>query len=182
MTPLSLGVDIVAGWCVWSLAHNLGHRWWHVDMRAGKKTFYAHGESEHHRLYDADYHAHRDEDPLELFISFPYKYIAPAALLIVAAVGAVFGWAHALGFFLGFHGSMSLDHFSHVAFHKRDRLPGFFGRLQDLHRIHHTTHRNNYFFVSGYVWDLLLGTLLKRRPVAVQELRPAPLRKKARAI
>jgi len=57
-------LDIAAGWCTWSLAHNLGHRWWHNDMKRGVETFYAHGERQHHRIYDrhGDSVFHQSED------------------------------------------------------------------------------------------------------------------------
>lgn len=73
MELLRIGADLCAGWCIWSLGHNLGHRWWHDDMLQGKTTFYAHGEREHHRIYDrhGQNQFHVAEDPKELFISFP---------------------------------------------------------------------------------------------------------------
>jgi hypothetical protein len=160
----SIGIDVAAGWCVWSLAHNLGHRWWHAEMRAGKQTVYAHGEREHHRIYDA--HGRREaqiaEDPSELFISFPFAVIAPIALVFVAAYGFLRSWGDTVPFMVGLYGSMFLDHRLHVLFHKAERLPGLLGWFQRLHLIHHTTHRNNFFFVSGLPWDILLGTAQTR--------------------
>ncbi len=86
--------DFAAGWCAWSLAHNLGHRWWHNDMKQGRQTFYAHGEREHHRIYDrhGDHRIHLAEDPRELFISFPFAVVGPVALVFVAAFGWLRGW------------------------------------------------------------------------------------------
>ena len=163
---VSLCADLFAGWCVWSLAHNLGHRWWHDEMRHGKQTFYARGEREHHRMYDA--HGARDlqiaEDPLELFISFPFWLVAAVGLLFVGAYGFIRGGIHAIPFMISMYGSMIADHRLHILFHKIPKLGGILGRFQQMHLIHHTTHRNNYCFVSGFVWDLLLGSLKTKLP------------------
>jgi hypothetical protein len=156
--------DLLAGWGVWSLAHNLGHRWWHDDMRKGKQTFYAHGEREHHRVYDR--HGERElqiaEDPKALFISFPFVVIAPIGLLFVAAFGWLRGWDHAAPFAATMYGSMLLDHQVHILFHKHPKLGGILGRFQRMHLIHHQTHNTNFFFVSGFVWDLLFRTARTR--------------------
>ena len=160
MPLLSTLLHLSAGWCTWSLAHNLGHRWWHHDMKAGRQTFYAHGEREHHRVYDdpTDREYHKAEDPRELFISFPFIVVAPIALVFVAAYGWLAGWAHAPAYAAGLYLFMLLDHRLHILFHRTAALPGFLGRLQEMHRIHHQTHARNFFFVSGYIWDVLLGT------------------------
>jgi hypothetical protein len=160
VTLLSVFADFLCGWAVWSLSHNLGHRWWHIEMRLGKKTPYAHGEREHHRVYDphgarAWQHA---EDPRELFISFPLTAIAPIGLLFVAAYGWIRGWPHALPFAVALYTCMVADHQLHIVFHKSAALPGALGWFQQMHLIHHRTHRYNYFFVTGLLWDLLLGT------------------------
>jgi hypothetical protein len=136
MQLLTISLHVLAGWCFWSLAHNLGHRWWHVDMKKGKQTFYAHGE---------------------VFISFPFKYVAPAALLPVAIYGWLLGWTAMVPFAVGLHGSMILDHLVHKACH-RGHLGGVLGWFQRMHAVHHATHANNYFFVSGLVWDVLFRT------------------------
>jgi hypothetical protein len=157
---LSVCTDLFCGWAVWSLSHNLGHRWWHIEMRQGKETPYAHGERQHHRVYDSHgatewQHA---EDPKELFISFPLFAIAPIGLLFVAAYGWLRGWAHCPAFALAMYASMVADHQLHILFHKAPRLPGPLGWLQKMHLIHHNTHRHNFFFVTGLIWDVLLGT------------------------
>src|SRR5579863_10260211 len=163
MNNLAVAVDLVMGWCVWSLAHNLGHRWWHAEMRQGKHTPYAHGEREHHRLYDSD---NRDwqiaEDPRELFISFPFWVIAIVGLVFVAGYSYVRGWEHSVGFSVGLYISMIADHQLHILFHKTQRLPGPLDTLRRLHLIHHRTHRHNFFFVSGVLWDILFGTILTK--------------------
>ena len=159
-----LPVDLCAGWCVWSLGHNLGHRWWHDEMRKGKTTFYAHGEREHHRVYDP--HGERafqiGEDPKELFISFPLPIIAPVGLLFVALYGWLRGWPHAWPFAGALYVSMVLDHQLHILFHKYARLDGLLGWFQRMHLTHHATHNRNYFFVSGLLWDVLFGTAALR--------------------
>jgi hypothetical protein len=157
---LSVCTDLFCGWAVWSLSHNLGHRWWHIEMRHGKETPYAHGERQHHRVYDslgATEWQHA-EDPKELFISFPLFAIAPIGLLFVAAYGWLRGWAHCPAFALAMYASMVADHQLHILFHKAPRLPGPLGWLQKMHLIHHNTHRHNFFFVTGLIWDVLLGT------------------------
>ena len=159
MDFISIGADLVCGWATWSLSHNLGHRWWHVEMRHGMSTPYAHGEREHHRIYDnpaGDYLA--DEDPKELFISFPISVIAPIGLLFVAAFGWLRGWEHCVPYAIALYASMCTDHQLHILFHKSQPLPGILGRLQRMHLVHHTTHRHNFFFVTGIFWDLLFGT------------------------
>src|SRR6185503_30113 len=160
MNLLSLGIDLVAGWCIWSLSHHLGHRWWHDEMLHGKETFYAHGEREHHRVYDN--HGAREQqvadDPKEMFISFPLWLVAPVALVFVAIFAALRGWPHALPFAIAMYGSMVADHQFHILFHKRPNLTGILGRFQRMHLIHHETHNSNFFFVSGYIWDTLFGT------------------------
>jgi hypothetical protein len=163
-------LDWLAGWCVWSLSHNLGHRWWHADMKKGRTTFYAHGEREHHRIYDAhrDSEFHSAEDPRELFISFPFLVVAPAALIFVAAYGWLVGWDHVWIFAAAMYLCMLLDHRLHILFHKYKQLPGILGKLQEMHRAHHATHDRNFFFVSGVVWDALFRTVAfparRRRP------------------
>jgi len=129
-------------------------------MRRGKQTFYAHGEREHHRVYDA--HGQREfqiaEDPRALFISFPFVVVAPFGLVFVAAYGLLRGWPHALPFAAWMYACMLLDHRVHILFHKAPRLPGILGWFQKMHLVHHDTHRYNFFFVSGLIWDLLLRT------------------------
>ena len=135
-------------------------------MRNGKQTFYAHGEREHHRVYDA--HDQREfeiaEDPRELFISFPVGVVAPIGLLFVAAYGLLRGWSHCVPFGIWMYSCMLIDHRVHILFHRVHRLPGILGWFQDMHLTHHRTHRHNYFFVSGLLWDLLLRTA-QTRPI-----------------
>ena len=159
-------IDIAAGWCTWSLAHNLGHRWWHNDMDQGRQTFYAHGERQHHRIYDrhGDRTFQLDEDPRELFISFPFAVVGPVALTFVALFGYLRGWSDALPYAAGLYFFMLLDHRLHILFHRTAALPGLLGRFQQMHKIHHQTHNRNFFFVSGVVWDLLLGTAVTELP------------------
>ena len=149
---------------MWSLGHNLGHRWWHDEMRKGMTTFYAHGEREHHRIYDP--HGQRvfqtGEDPKELFISFPLPIVAPVGLLLIALYGWLRGWPHAWPFMAALYFSMVADHQLHILFHKRLRLGGWLGWFQRMHLMHHATHNRNYFFVSGLIWDLLFGTAVLR--------------------
>jgi sterol desaturase/sphingolipid hydroxylase (fatty acid hydroxylase superfamily) len=38
------------------------------------------------------------------------------------------------------------------------------GTLQHFHKIHHSTHRNNFFFATGLIWDVLFRTLRTERP------------------
>src|SRR5262249_34548500 len=120
----SLLFDLAAGWCTWSLSHNLGHRWWHNDMKNGRETFYAHGERQHHRIYDrhGESEFHHAEDPGELFISFPFLVVGPVALLFVAAYGFARGWAHTLPYAASLYFFMLLDHRLHILFHRTDRL------------------------------------------------------------
>ena len=157
-------MDLFLGWCFWSLAHNLGHRWWHVDMKKGLTTFYAHGESEHHRIYDGGIlrDRHEAEDPYELFISFPFKWVALVAVIPVLLYGWSFGASHAAVFGAMMYASMLLDHKLHVRFHKDSNLTGVLAVLQRMHQIHHETHTRNFFFVSGIVWDLLFRTAVTK--------------------
>jgi hypothetical protein len=161
MDPSTALLDVVYGWITWSLSHNLGHRWWHVEMKANMQTFYAHGEREHHRVYDnhTDSQFHQAEDPKELFISFPFPVVAAAALLLVAGFGYAMGWARAIPFAVGLYGFMLLDHQLHILFHRGAMMTGVLGWFQRMHMIHHDTHNRNYFFVSGVLWDALFGTL-----------------------
>ena len=154
-------LDICAGWRTWSLAHNLGHRWWHNDMKRGVETFYAHGELRHHRMYDrhTDQAFHRAEDPGEVFISFPFL-VGPVALLFVLAYGWLRGWDHALPYATGMYFFMLLDRRLQILFHRSSSLPGILGWFQKMHRVHHTTHANNCFFVSGLIRGVLLGSVL----------------------
>ena len=167
MELLRLGMDLCAGWCVWSLGHNLGHRWWHDEMHKGKVTFYAHGEREHHRIYDGhgENQYHQAEDPKELFISFPLPIIASAASLFVALYGWLCGWSHAAPFAVTLYASMVMDHQLHILFHKKLELPGLLGRFQQMHLLHHATHNKNYFFVSGFLWDVLFRSAVWRQDV-----------------
>lgn len=178
MELLRLAIDLSAGWCTWSLSHNLGHRWWHDEMQEGKTTFYAKGEREHHRIYDrlGERHLQMSEDPGELFISFPLPVIAGFGLIFVAIYVWLAGWAHALPFAAALYGWMLVDHRLHILFHKRTHLTGILGRLQQMHMLHHATHNSNYFFVSGLVWDVLFrtakwpGTVSRNRARAVASL------------
>jgi hypothetical protein len=183
MDLLRLGIDLGAGWCAWSLGHNIGHRWWHDEMRKGKLTFYAHGERQHHRIYDRhgenEYHA--AEDPKKLFISFPLKIVAAGATLFVAAYGWLAGWAHTVPFGVALYGSMVLDHQLHTLFHKRANMSGILGWFQQMHLTHHATHNSNFFFVSGVPWDVIFGTAALRpvdrilKPPVVINNEPAPV-------
>ena len=131
-------------------------------MHDGKNTFYAHGEREHHRIYDEHGARQRQiaEDPKELFISFPLPVVAPVALLFVALYGFLRGWGDAAPFAAGLYGSMLLDHQLHVLFHRTARLPGILAWFQQMHLLHHATHAKNYFFVSGIVWDVLFRSAM----------------------
>jgi hypothetical protein len=163
MSLQALFLNAFAGWFFWSFAHNVGHRWWHDEMRKGKKTFYAHGEREHHRLYDThNLETAAVEDPNELFISFPYPIVAAIALIPIAIYALIVGVASAIPFAGALYASMTLDHLLHKQFHKREHLPGVLGWFQQLHMTHHATHNRNYFFVTGLLWDILFRTF--RRP------------------
>jgi hypothetical protein len=159
-----LGLDLCAGWCAWSLGHNLGHRWRHDEMDKGKITFYAHGEREHHRIYDEAWVNGRQaaEDPKELFISFPLLVVGPLASLFVALYGWLSGWPHAMPFAGSLYASMVLDHRLHIVFHKETRPPGILAWLQRMHRLHHATHDKNYFFVTGLLWDVIFRSAMFR--------------------
>ena len=160
MNQLSVFSDALCGWAMWSLSHNVGHRWWHIEMRLGTKTPYAHGEREHHRVYDQHgaFAWQHEEDPKELFISFPLIAVAPVGLLFVAGYGWLRGWEHCAPFAIAMYSCMVLDHRLHIMFHSSPPLPGILGRLQRMHKIHHQTHTYNYFFCTGLVWDVLLRT------------------------
>lgn len=152
-------VNFCAGWGFWSLAHNLGHRWWHEEMRHGRTTFYAHGEREHHRLYDRpDQAVLAAEDPRELFISFPLPHVAAIALGPVVAYGWLRSWSDAVPFAAALYASMVLDDYLHRRFHRDRDLPGVLGRLQRMHQVHHVTHDRNFFFMTGLLWDVLFRT------------------------
>jgi len=128
-------------------------------MRKGKQTFYAHGEREHHRLYDThNLEAAHAEDPRELFISFPYPIVAAIALLPIGLYAWIFGRPAAIPFGIAVYASMTLDHLLHKQFHKHPNLPGVVGWVQQMHMTHHATHNRNYFFVTGLVWDVLFRT------------------------
>jgi len=128
-------------------------------MRKGKQTFYAHGEREHHRLYDThNLEAAHAEDPRELFISFPYPIVAAIALLPIGLYAWIFGRPAAIPFGIAVYASMTLDHLLHKQFHKHPNLPGVVGWFQQMHMTHHATHNRNYFFVTGLVWDVLFRT------------------------
>jgi hypothetical protein len=161
---LSAAIDIFWGWCFWSLSHNLGHRWWHNDMKKGVQTFYAHGEREHHRIYDGTPGAERTiaDDPRELFISFPFVVVGPAALLPVAAYAYFQGWSHAIPFAIAMYAAMILDHRLHIHFHRTPNLRGVVGWFQKMHLVHHATHRSNFFFVSGFLWDVLFRSAVTK--------------------
>ena len=159
MEFFEIPVSLFAGWCFWSLAHNLGHRWWHQEMRHGKQTFYAHGEREHHRLYDRpDATTLGAEDPRELFISFPLPFVAALGVGPVLAYGWLTSWPSAVPFAAAMYGSMVLDDYLHRRFHREPHLPGVLGRLQRMHQVHHATHDRNFFFMTGLLWDVLFGT------------------------
>jgi hypothetical protein len=162
MELVRLGADLIAGWCAWSLGHNLGHRWWHDEMEDGKSSFYAHGEREHHRIYDraGERQYQTAEDPKELFISFPLLIVGIAASVFVALYGWLSGWSHALPFACTFYASMILDHQLHIQFHKETRLPGALASFRQMHLAHHATHNKNYFFVTGLVWDVMFRSAL----------------------
>jgi len=129
-------------------------------MAKGKQTFYAHGEREHHRVYDGpgNIQSRHKEDPKELFISFPLPVVAPFGLLFVAVYGLLRGGTHWLPFAISMYAFMLMDQQVHILFHKHEQLLGILGRLQRLHMVHHRTHRHNFFFVSGIVWDLVFRT------------------------
>ena len=177
MDLLTTSADVFFGWCVWSLGHNLGHRWWHDEMRKGKQTFYAHGEREHHRVYDRHGEAvfRAAQDPRELFISFPLPIVGAAGLLFVVLYGWLLGWAHAGPFAAALYVAMVLDHQLHILFHKRARLEGILGWFQRMHFVHHQVHNRNFFFVSGLVWDVLFRTaVVKTRPAALPVVATEP--------
>jgi hypothetical protein len=164
----------LAGWWFWSLAHNLGHRWWHAEMRQGKETFYAHGERQHHKFYDSlDRTISRREDPDELFISFPARHVAAVAMLPVIGYGWALGWSHAALFGVAMYSALTLDHVLHKRFHGGRRLTGIVGWLQGMHMVHHQTHRYNFFFVSGILWDFIFGTLAPAGPSPAQGTSPS---------
>lgn len=164
MDPSTAVFDFALGWVSWSLGHNLGHRWWHLEMKADMQTFYAHGEREHHRVYDkhVDSLFHHEEDPQERFISFPFPVVAAMGLLLVVAFGYFGGWARAVPYAAGLFTFMLLDHQLHILFHRGKSLTGVVGWFQRMHMVHHETHNRNYFFVSGVIWDALFGTLVAR--------------------
>lgn len=151
------------------MGHNLGHRWWHDEMKKGSQTFYSYGEREHHRIYDGhgQFAFQHNEDPHELFMSFPFTIVAAIGLIFVALYGWLLGWPHSMGFAAGLYFFMLLDHRLHLLFHRTPQLGGILGRFQTMHLIHHATHRNNFFFVSGILWDMLFRTFETTLPAHV---------------
>ncbi len=176
MVNWSVALDMFWGWGFWSLSHNLGHRWWHNEMKRGLQTFYAHGEREHHRIYDGPVERPRQiaDDPKELFISFPLIVIAPVGLLVAAAYGYFRGWTHAIPFGAAMYAVMILDHRLHIQFHKIPHLNGALGWFQKMHMVHHATHTTNFFFVSGLLWDVLLRTAVLNPDVVMGTTLTAP--------
>lgn len=144
-------------------------------------TFYAHGERQHHHIYDGHGETDRQHavDPRELFISFPLPLIAAAGLAFVAAYGWLRGWEHTVPFAAGLYLFMVMDHQLHVLFHKAQALGGILGWFQRMHMVHHSTHNRNYFFVSGLLWDMAFRTAVVK-PTEMEEVL-TPKRMAARA-
>jgi len=95
--------------------------------------------------------------------------VGPVALIFVAIYGLLRGWPHMLPYAAGLYFFMLLDHRLHILFHRVEQLPSVLGWFQQMHRIHHETHAQNFFFVSGLIWDVLLGTAETRRPRRVRK-------------
>jgi sterol desaturase/sphingolipid hydroxylase (fatty acid hydroxylase superfamily) len=43
-----------------------------------------------------------------------------------------------------------------------------------MHMIHHRTHRHNYFFVTGFVWDALFQTAATKPEAVVSDREGTP--------
>lgn len=157
------------GWLFWSFSHFYMHKRWHKDILNRKPGLATHGESEHHRCYDKDEGSHL-RDPFKALASFPYPFILAQVALLCTWYGITFGWLQGLSFFTTAFLSMTIDDRLHKLWHNGKDWGGFMGHLQKLHQIHHTTHKNNYSFFSGLIWDKIANTRLLKFPNEKQEL------------
>lgn len=156
---LSIIGHLTVGWIAWSLSHYLLHRVWHKSILDNKYDVSSHGESEHHRCYDNIINS-ATLDPHKIFISFPYLFILPQVALISSWYGFIFGLSAGASFFASAFISMTLDDQAHRIWHSSKKLGPIMSYFKNLHNLHHTTHKNNFSFITGIIWDLLFRSKL----------------------
>lgn len=153
-------LSIFLGYCVWSMAHNLGHRLWHVHMRQGKQTDFALGESAHHQIYDNyfAFHMHNIGDPDAKFRNFPMIKVGLTLLPFVLVSFYFLTAPQAILFTTSMYFFMAIDYAVHEKIHSEKIESGLLGILQRMHVIHHKTQRHNFCFLTGIIWDVLFGS------------------------
>lgn len=145
-----------AGWLAWSLGHYAIHRLWHALMRlSGPWWILTHGELLHHLHYDSP----GIGDPDGRFRGPPLWAASLAVALGSFGFGLALGWLYAPAFFGVALLSCAADLMAHDVLHRHGGTWAFQGR----HDAHHQTHRHNFAFVTGVVWDVIFRTY-RRKP------------------
>jgi hypothetical protein len=141
-------MHVFAGLVVWTLYGYLGHRFWHVLMARGIHWRIYRKEELHHAHYDPPPH------PDERYESWPIDVWMMTLALTVGygfAVGLRGGCLFGLGAFAG----MFVDDQIHRLHHSGLLHWEWFDRR---HTLHHERHDCNFSFVTGALWDRILGT------------------------
>jgi sterol desaturase/sphingolipid hydroxylase (fatty acid hydroxylase superfamily) len=153
-----IAASIITGWAAWSLSFYWMHRSWHWGMARKSKAAIVVGELKHHELGDSDPYDIA-ADPEGHFVNFP-KFVAAVLILVLAWIWCVlFGPLAALVLLTALAICSLCDTLVHNLAHLPQRYTFWpVGWVRRLHRIHHTTWRHNYSFVTGIVWDVIFGT------------------------
>jgi sterol desaturase/sphingolipid hydroxylase (fatty acid hydroxylase superfamily) len=134
---------VLLGWLVWSLSHYITHRTMHYGISKGWRKGPIDGEYMHHDRHDAN------QSFDTVFASFPLEGALVIGVLPLYWMPAGWCWGVCV--------SAVIDDLTHRMYHYR-RLPIPLRWFRGLHGIHHRDHDRNYAFVTGIVWDMLLGT------------------------
>jgi sterol desaturase/sphingolipid hydroxylase (fatty acid hydroxylase superfamily) len=154
LAPVGILAAVLAGMFAWTLAEYVLHRWvfhWTNDEPWGRRIhFLLHGV--HH-----DYPNDRDRLVMPLLTSVPLSVLFYA--VFVGTLGRTLGEPAFAGFVVGYLFYDGTHYYVHHFVPK--------GRWGKLLRRHHMTHHfadhDGGFGVSTPLWDVVLGTLPKKR-------------------
>jgi len=144
----------VGGVGIWTLTEYWLHRLvfhWEPDNAFG------------HRMHFIIHGIHHDHPNDKLRLVMPPAVSIPLAALFFGAFAAIFGTPEAYPLFGGFIGGYLFYDYTHYYVHHFVPRSALGRRLREQHMRHHFQDHRYGFGVSSPIWDVVFGTLPRRR-------------------
>lgn len=142
------------GLAFWTLAEYILHRW--VFHYEPKGKF---GERVHFIFHGV----HHDYPKDRLRLVMPLSASIPMALIIYFLFSLFFTPYYLASFFSGFLLGYLIYDECHYAIHHANFKSGILKRIKDHHMLHHYSDPDKGFGVSSYFWDIIFGTMFRKK-------------------